>query len=73
MPYAPLIVTLLVDDDAQQHFDALRSEHFPAERNYLRAHVTLFHALPGGRGSTCTSPECACSGEASHSTWRHPS
>ena len=49
MPDAPLIVTLLVDDDAQQHFDALRSEHFPAERNYLKAHVTLFHALPAGR------------------------
>jgi 2'-5' RNA ligase len=49
MPDAPLIVTLLVDDDAQQRLDALRFEHFPAERNYLKAHVTLFHALPGGR------------------------
>jgi 2'-5' RNA ligase len=49
MPDAPLIVTLLVDDDAQQRFDALRSEHFPAELNYLKALVTLFHALPGGR------------------------
>lgn len=25
---------------------ALRNEHFPPERNYLSAHVTLFHALP---------------------------
>ncbi|WP_328598452.1 2'-5' RNA ligase family protein [Pontixanthobacter aestiaquae] len=25
---------------------ALRTEHFPPERNYLSAHVTLFHALP---------------------------
>lgn len=49
MPNAPLIVTLLVDDDAQQRFDALRAEHFPAELNHLKAHVTLFHALPGGR------------------------
>lgn len=49
MPTAPLIVTLLVDADAQRRFDALRSEHFPADRNYLKAHVTLFHALPGGR------------------------
>lgn len=26
--------------------DALRRAHFPPERNKLRAHVTLFHALP---------------------------
>jgi 2'-5' RNA ligase len=43
----PLIVTLLLDDEAQARFDRLRAEHFPPERNYLAAHVTLFHALPG--------------------------
>ena len=43
----PLIVTLLLDDDAQARFDRLRAEHFPPERNHLAAHVTLFHALPG--------------------------
>jgi 2'-5' RNA ligase len=26
--------------------DGLRQAHFPPERNRLRAHVTLFHALP---------------------------
>lgn len=46
---APLIVTLLVDDVAQARFDALRHAHFPAVSNSLGAHVTLFHALPGGR------------------------
>ncbi|OMQ14844.1 hypothetical protein A7K94_0213685, partial [Modestobacter sp. VKM Ac-2676] len=46
---SPLIVTLLLDDAAQQRFDRLRAEHFPAERNHLQAHVTLFHALPGER------------------------
>lgn len=45
----PLIVTLLLDDDAQARFDRLRAEHFPPERNFLAAHVTLFHALPGER------------------------
>src|SRR6476469_7699644 len=45
--HRPLIVTLLLDDAAQQRFDALRTAHFPAERNHLAAHVTLFHALPG--------------------------
>ncbi|MCZ2810272.1 2'-5' RNA ligase family protein [Modestobacter sp. VKM Ac-2979] len=44
---SPLIVTLLLDDDAQQRFDRLRAAHFPPERNHLQAHVTLFHALPG--------------------------
>ncbi|MCZ2836656.1 2'-5' RNA ligase family protein [Modestobacter sp. VKM Ac-2985] len=44
---APLIVTLLLDDAAQQRFDRLRAAHFPPERNHLQAHVTLFHALPG--------------------------
>ena len=44
---APLIVTLLLDDAAQQRFDRLRAAHFPPDRNRLAAHVTLFHALPG--------------------------
>lgn len=44
---APLVVTLLLEDDAQARFDRLRAAHFPAARNHLAAHVTLFHALPG--------------------------
>ena len=50
MPFtgdAPLILTLLLDEEAQQHFNALRQAHFPPARNYLQAHVTLFHHLPG--------------------------
>jgi 2'-5' RNA ligase len=43
----PLIVTLLLDDEAQERFDRLRAVHFPPDRNFLAAHVTLFHALPG--------------------------
>jgi 2'-5' RNA ligase len=59
----PLVVTLLLDDEAQERFDRLRAEHFPprplpgAHRELarggeegvfrLKAHVTLFHALPG--------------------------
>ncbi|MGD9988862.1 2'-5' RNA ligase family protein [Pseudonocardia sp.] len=42
-----LIVTAVLDDAAQERFDALRRKHFPPERNHLAAHVTLFHALPG--------------------------
>ena len=43
----PLVVSLLLGEEAQARFDRLREEHFPPERNHLRAHVTLFHALPG--------------------------
>ena len=43
----PLIVTLLLEEEAQAQFDRLRAEHFPPERNHVGAHVTLFHALPG--------------------------
>ena len=43
----PLIVTLLLEREAQERFDRLRAAHFPAGRNHLAAHVTLFHALPG--------------------------
>ncbi|WP_411342311.1 2'-5' RNA ligase family protein [Sphingopyxis sp. J-6] len=32
---------------ADQHFfDAMRTAHFPPERNHLAAHITLFHQLP---------------------------
>lgn len=43
----PLILTLTLDAAAQSRFDALRTAHFPPERNHLAAHITLFHALPG--------------------------
>ena len=42
----PLILTLVLDEQAQERFDALRRAHFPPARNHLAAHVTLFHALP---------------------------
>ena len=48
----PLVVTLLLDEEAQGRFDRLRAEHFPSERNFLAAHVTLFHALPGEQEDT---------------------
>jgi len=43
---APLIVTALLPAPLQSRFTALRRTHFPPERNWLDAHVTLFHALP---------------------------
>ena len=42
----PLILTLGINEEAQQYFDDLRRQHFPSERNFLKAHLTLFHLLP---------------------------
>jgi hypothetical protein len=43
---APLIVTAQLPLDLYSWATQLRTEHFPPERNFLKAHVTLFHALP---------------------------
>ena len=43
----PLVLTLTLDAAAQAYFDALRQQHFPPAINYLAAHLTLFHHLPG--------------------------
>jgi hypothetical protein len=42
----PLVATLVISPPAQEYFNQLRRQHFPALRNYLDAHLTLFHALP---------------------------
>ncbi|MBF9144238.1 2'-5' RNA ligase family protein [Hymenobacter properus] len=44
---APLILTLALDADSQAYFNDLRQQHFPPKINYLAAHLTLFHHLPG--------------------------
>ncbi|MBB3969122.1 2'-5' RNA ligase family protein [Mucilaginibacter phyllosphaerae] len=42
----PLLLTLNIDTDAQQFFNDLRKQYFPADRNFLDAHLMLFHQLP---------------------------
>ncbi len=42
----PLILTLKIDRDSFDYFDELRRLYFPPARNFLAAHVTLFHHLP---------------------------
>ena len=44
---APLTLTLALHADDQARFERLRTLHFPADRNLIPAHVTLFHHLPG--------------------------
>lgn len=46
---APLILTLKLDAESFAFFDTLRQKYFPATRNFLSAHVTLFHKLPGSQ------------------------
>ena len=45
-PGAPLLITAELPGGVLAWADALRRAHYPPERNRLRAHVTLFHALP---------------------------
>lgn len=66
MSGAPLIVTALLPQDLHRWATDLRTRHFPPERNWLQAHVTLFHALPPSaerevmtalkREAGCTAP-----------------
>ncbi|GGK68641.1 2'-5' RNA ligase family protein [Rufibacter glacialis] len=46
MEEKPLIVALTLNQEAFDFFTALRTQHFPPDRNYLSAHLTLFHHLP---------------------------
>ena len=43
---APIIVSALIGATDFAWADGLRRAHFPAERNRLPAHLTLFHHLP---------------------------
>lgn len=45
---APVIVTALMGKRDQRWANALRKAHFPPERNFLAAHITMFHHLPPG-------------------------
>ncbi|NLS17319.1 2'-5' RNA ligase family protein [Rhizobium sp. P40RR-XXII] len=42
-----MIVTARVHPKDLAPFNRLREENFPAESNFLEAHVTIFHHLPG--------------------------
>ncbi|PJJ80121.1 2'-5' RNA ligase family protein [Mucilaginibacter auburnensis] len=42
----PLILTLQLDAQSEAFFNEQRQRYFPPERNFLNAHLTLFHQLP---------------------------
>jgi hypothetical protein len=48
-PGGPLIVTAELPGDIQAWAERLRQAHYPAERNRVAAHVTLFRSLPPSR------------------------
>jgi hypothetical protein len=43
----PHLVLAVLPGAVQARLDALRRAHYPAERNRVPAHCTLFHAVPG--------------------------
>jgi 2'-5' RNA ligase superfamily len=43
---APIIITAEMGKPDQAWANGLRAKHFPPERNFLDAHITLFHHLP---------------------------
>jgi hypothetical protein len=43
----PLILTARLGGAAAAWFEARRRAHYPADRNQVPAHLTLFHKLPG--------------------------
>lgn len=48
-PTGPLVLTLTLDKATQSLLTGLRTKYFPAHRNHLAAHITLFHAIPPHR------------------------
>ena len=61
---SPLIVTAELDEAAAAWFEDLRRTHYPADRNLVPAHLTLFHSLPGSE-----EPAVARAVRAACRTW----
>jgi 2'-5' RNA ligase len=57
----PLILTVGMNEEAQAYFNELRRRHFPPSRNFLQAHLTLFHHLPAGDPEIRTALSAAAS------------
>lgn len=43
---SPLVITLKMDQISYQRLNSWRERYFPPIRNYLTAHLTLYHHLP---------------------------
>ena len=49
MQKEPLILSILLHEEALKYFTDLRNVYFPKHCNYLEAHLTLFHKLPANK------------------------
>lgn len=59
----PLILSAQLPPDIHRWATRLRAAHYPPERNFLEAHVTLFHALPAPmEPELLTYLACLCRG-----------
>lgn len=59
---APLILTLAFDESSFAFFEQQRRRYFPPKWNFVPAHLTLFHRLPGEQLSSIRETvEAACS------------
>jgi len=54
------ILTAEMDDVSFTWLDGLRREHFPPDRNFLSAHLTLFHRLSSAQVARLRSVERPC-------------
>jgi 2'-5' RNA ligase superfamily len=60
---APIIITAVMGKTDQAWANGLRRVHFPPERNFLDAHITLFHHLPPSHLAEIKSRLAALAGE----------
>lgn len=60
---APIIITAEMGKTDQAWANGLRRAHFPPERNFLDAHITLFHHLPPSHLPEIRSRLAALAGE----------
>lgn len=44
---SPLVLSLAMDPESFARTNAWRTRYYPANRNYLTAHITLYHSIPG--------------------------
>jgi hypothetical protein len=60
----PIIITAEMGKTDQAWANGLRRKHFPPERNFLDAHITLFHHLPPGHLAEIKSRLAALTSES---------
>ncbi len=56
----PLILTACLSEEAQSFFNQQRKRYFPPERNFIEAHLTLFHHLPDEDNTITQTIEALC-------------